>query len=208
MTAAAASPDGQRKPRLILIGGEAGEQAAPATVEELTAELYRVHGRPLLRFAQKLTLGDTQRAEDIVQETLLRAWRHPEVLRAGTEKIRPWLFTVARRIAIDMWRTRARGEELVDNQQADACDPADLITQAITALDVRAALATLSAEHRRVIVEMYYRSRSVAEAAENLGIPEGTVKSRTYYGMRALRRALHDLGYDGKESAIAAGRVS
>jgi RNA polymerase sigma-70 factor, ECF subfamily len=159
-------------------------------VPEPISEVWRTHGSALLRFAQKLTLGDRQRAEDIVQETLLRAWRHPEVLGTGRTPIRAWLFTVARRVAIDMWRVRARTEEIADGRQPDLPDPADCIEQTITALDVRAALATLSAPHRQVIIEMYYHNHSVAETAGLLGIPAGTVKSRAHYATRQLRRVL------------------
>jgi RNA polymerase sigma-70 factor (ECF subfamily) len=160
------------------------------TAPEPVSELWRTHGSALLRFAQKLTLGDRQRAEDIVQETLLRAWRHPEVLGSGQAPIRPWLFTVARRIAIDMWRTRGRAEEIPDSKQPDLPDPADCIEQVITGLDVRAALATLSRPHRQIIVEIYYHNHSVAETARILGIPPGTVKSRAHYATRQLRQAL------------------
>ena len=64
------------------------------------------------------------------------------------------------------------------------------IDQALTAMDVRAALAQLQPVHRRVLVEIYYLGRSVAEVAELLNIPEGTVKSRTYYGLRKLKQLL------------------
>jgi RNA polymerase sigma-70 factor, ECF subfamily len=162
----------------------------PASPTDPVSELWRTHGSALLRFAQKLTLGDRQRAEDIVQETLLRAWRHPEVLGTGRTPIRPWLFTVARRIAIDMWRARARTDEITDGTQPDLPDPTDCIERAITALDVRAALATLSPAHRQIITEIYYNNHSVAETAAILGIPPGTVKSRAHYATRQLRHAL------------------
>jgi RNA polymerase sigma-70 factor, ECF subfamily len=162
----------------------------PADAPEPVSELWRIHGRALQQFAQKLTLGDRQRAEDIVQETLLRAWRHPEILGSGRAPIRPWLFTVARRIAIDMWRARARTEEIADGKLPDLADPADCIERAIIGLDVRTALATLSRPHRQIIIEIYYHNRSVDETAAILGIPPGTVKSRAHYATRQLRRAL------------------
>ena len=178
----------------------APEQAAPATTraavaarvadEESIRAIWHEHGTALTRFALKLTLGDRPRAEDIVQETLVRAWRHPEVADGDPKAIRPWLFTVTRHVAIDMWRARSRVEEIMDGQPADRPDPAQPIEQAMTALDIRAALAQLSVEHREVIVGMYYQSQSVIELAERLGIPEGTVKSRAYYGLRQLKRVL------------------
>ncbi|HUZ26742.1 MAG TPA: sigma-70 family RNA polymerase sigma factor [Streptosporangiaceae bacterium] len=167
------------------------QAARTATADsQAISELWHVHGAALVRFALKLTLGDRQRAEDIVQETLLRAWRHPEVVGSGVQAIRPWLFTVTRHVAIDMWRARSRIEELADDRETDRPDPTERIEQAVTAMDVRAALAQLTLEHRQVIVEMYFRGRSVAEISQSLSIPVGTVKSRAYYGLRHLRRVL------------------
>lgn len=185
----AADPARESRPVLPPTPGEPG-QPAPSTMPEPVSELWRTHGSVLMRFAQKLTLGDRQRAEDIVQETLLRAWRHPEVLGAGRTPIRPWLFTVTRRVAIDMWRARARTEEIVNGKLPDKADPADYIERSITSLDVRAALASLSPAHRRIIIEIYYNNRSVAETARLLGVPPGTVKSRAHYATRQLRRVL------------------
>ncbi len=171
----------------------------PAALDGLASEIYRVHAPDLLRFARKLAPGDAQRAEDIVQETLLRAWRHPEMLGLGAERVRPWLFTVLRRVAIDMWRaSSSRGQKVFEELRVDVPDADDRVEQAVTAMDVRAVLATLSTEHRRVIFEMYYRNRSVAEIAEALGIPVGTVKSRAFYALHALRRAMRDSGYAGQ----------
>jgi len=162
---------------------------------EPVSELWADHGRALLRFACKLTLGDRHKAEDIVQETLLRAWRHPEITRTGPGPLRPWLFTIARRIAIDMWR-RTRPHDTPSHRQPgdpglpDLPDPTNAIDQAITALDVRAALAILTPAHRQVITELYFHSHSVAETAAIIGIPPGTVKSRAHYATRQLRQAL------------------
>jgi RNA polymerase sigma-70 factor (ECF subfamily) len=161
------------------------------TGDEALSQLWHEHGDVLRRFALKLTLGDWQRADEIVQETLLRAWRHPEIVGSGHTPIRSWLFTVTRHVAIDLWRARRRSEafeENFDDRNAELPDPAEVIEQAVDAVDVRAALAQLSPEHRVVITEMYFHDHTAAETAEILGIPLGTVKSRSYYALRALRQ--------------------
>ncbi len=163
----------------------------PRTDSESMKEVWRINGAALKRFALKLTLGDPHRAEDIVQETMLRAWRHPEIVEGHADTINSWLFTVSRRVSIDMWRARSRHNNyVVEEKLADSPSPIDCIDHAVTAMDVRAALAQLTPEHRQVIVESYYLGRTVAEIAAQNGIPEGTVKSRCYYGLRQLERLL------------------
>src|SRR5689334_20685261 len=143
--------------------------------------LYEQHAGPLFAYALRLTGGDRGRSEDIVQETLLRAWRHPQALDPERGPVRSWLFTVARNIAVDAHRARkARPTEVGD--EALAVVPAvDEIEQALDRWLIADALSTLSVEHRAVLVETYYRGRSVAEAAATLGVPAGTIKSRTFY---------------------------
>ena len=155
--------------------------------------LHDEHGAALWRYALRLTDGDSARAQDVVQETFIRAWRHPRSFDPERGSPRPWLYAVARRIVIDDSRSaRARHEavreQLPDPGVADA-------TQTVDDRDVvRQALARLSPEHRAVLRECYYRQRSVEEAAAILGIAPGTVKSRTHYAIRALRIALEELG--------------
>ncbi|AWT46738.1 MULTISPECIES: sigma-70 family RNA polymerase sigma factor [Streptomyces] len=163
------------------------------TAEHELAALQREHGRPLFALLLRLCDGDRQRAEDLVQETLVRAWQHPEALRADSfDSVRPWLMTVARRLAIDARRARqARPAEIGDavlDHAAPVC--ADHAERAAAALDVREAVKTLTPQHREVLVLVYFQGASVAEAAQTLGIPPGTVKSRAYYALRALRRVL------------------
>ncbi|MCK1822259.1 sigma-70 family RNA polymerase sigma factor [Streptomyces sp. XM83C] len=163
------------------------------TAEHELAALQREHGRPLFALLLRLCDGDRQRAEDLVQETLVRAWQHPEALRADAfDSVRPWLMTVARRLAIDARRARqARPAEVGDavlDTHAPVC--ADHADRAAAALDVREAVKTLTPHHREVLVLVYFQGASVAEAAQTLGIPPGTVKSRAYYALRALRRVL------------------
>ncbi|MEU1279735.1 sigma-70 family RNA polymerase sigma factor [Streptomyces sp. NPDC005805] len=165
--------------------------ATATTDERAMAELQREHGPALLSFLLGLTYGDQQRAEDLLQETLVRAWQHPEAFDAPYESMRPWLFTVGRRLAIDARRSRlARPAEIGDGVLATTPDPLDLTESAVAALDVRAAVGSLSPEHRAVLVQIYFHGLSVNEAAEVLGIPPGTVKSRSHYALRALARCL------------------
>ncbi|RAY11468.1 RNA polymerase subunit sigma [Actinomadura craniellae] len=164
----------------------------PTSDERLLRALYAEHGGALLGYALRLTGGDRQHAEDVVQETLLRAWRNPQAL-AG-RPVRPWLFTVARNLVVDAHRARqARPPETGDDALA-VLPVGDDIDRALESWTVAEALADLSGPHRAVLVETFYRGRSVAEAAQALGIPPGTVKSRTYYALRALKLALEERG--------------
>jgi RNA polymerase sigma-70 factor (ECF subfamily) len=168
--------------------------SSPTADEALMRALYDEHAGAVLSYALRLSSGDRQRAEDITQETFLRAWRHPEALAEERGSVRPWLFTVARNLAVDAHRARrARPTEVSDDALAVVPAP-DELDRALEAWQVADAIAALSPEHRAVLVETYYRGRSVAEAATVLGIPPGTVKSRSYYALRALRLALQERG--------------
>jgi RNA polymerase sigma-70 factor (ECF subfamily) len=160
---------------------------------DLLRALHDEHAHVLWAYVVRLTGGDRARAQDVVQETLLRAWRNPSVLDQSAGSARGWLFTVARRIVIDDWRTARSRSELVTDRVPER-SVADMTEQMVDRQLVTAALRTLSAEHRDVIMECYFRGSSVAEAAETLGIPPGTVKSRTHYALRALRLALEEMG--------------
>jgi RNA polymerase sigma-70 factor, ECF subfamily len=163
---------------------------------ELLRALHDQHAGALWFYALGLTNGDRYRAQDVVQETLLRAWRNPAVLERTGGSGRGWLFTVAKRIVIDEWRSAVRHPEvvtaLVPEQPVE-----DTVEQTVERQVVLAALRTLSTDHRRVLLECYFRGASVAEAAETLGVPPGTVKSRTHYALQALRRAIDDMGGAG-----------
>jgi RNA polymerase sigma-70 factor (ECF subfamily) len=166
-----------------------------AREEELVRALHAEHGSALLGYVTRIT-GDPQRAEDVVQETLLRAWRKADSLEGDASSLRSWLFAVAHNLAIDEHRARAARREEPDQDLPDAA-VAGQLDRALEASQITEALRSLSRDHREAIVETYFRGRSVAEAAEVLGVPAGTVKSRTYYGLRALRAALEERGWGG-----------
>lgn len=169
---------------------------APTLDEQLVRELYSEHAGPLLGYVLRLTGGDRQHAEDVVQETMLRAWRNPRAISPEHGSIRPWLLTVARNIVIDRVRARRARPHEVGEQSAAMLAVDDDIDWMLLAQSVSEALATLSAAHREVLVETYYKGQTVAAAAVTLGIPPGTVKSRTYYALRALKLALEERGID------------
>ena len=157
--------------------------------------LYDEHAAALWRYAMRLT-GDRARAEDVVQETLLRAWQHPEVTADTERPARPWLFTVARNMIIDEQRSpRVRREtgSLDTAPEPENAGP-DEVNAALDRLLLTDALAQLSPEHRAVIRRSYYLGWTTAQIAEDLQIAEGTVKSRLHYAVRALRLKLQEMG--------------
>jgi RNA polymerase sigma-70 factor (ECF subfamily) len=161
--------------------------------EQVLRLLHDEHAPALWGYAMRLTGGDTGRAQDAVQETLLRAWKHPEVMDTERGSPRPWLFTTLRNVLIDEWRARKVRPEVVTDDVPELASP-DHADAAVQSWLVADALRQLSQQHREVLLECYYRGCSVAQAAQRLGIPAGTVKSRTYYALRALRLALEERG--------------
>jgi RNA polymerase sigma-70 factor, ECF subfamily len=169
------------------------EKDSDATEEEaFLSELYAEHGTALKFFVMRLNAGDRHLAEDIMQETMLRAWRNIDSLRGSGRPLRPWLFTVARRLVIDAQRHRETlPHEVVYPSDSAADRSFDAGFEAVNTRDeVIRALKSLAPEQRELIVGIHYLGMSVAEVAQKLGIPPGTVKSRAYYTLQALRAQL------------------
>jgi RNA polymerase sigma-70 factor (ECF subfamily) len=161
--------------------------------EALVKALYSEHAAALWSFVVPLVGGDRVRAQDVVQETMLRAWRHPDVLDGMRGPVRPWLFTVARHIVIDEWR-RHRTDRDVPLELGTEPAEDDRTDTVLDTWIVGDALTRLSPDHRAVLEQCYFQGRTTAEAARVLGVPEGTVKSRAHYALRALRLALQEMG--------------
>jgi RNA polymerase sigma-70 factor (ECF subfamily) len=165
----------------------------PALLSSPVHDLYETHSAPLWRYVLRLT-GDPHQAHDVVQETLLRAWLHPEINEDTTRSPQAWLFTVARNIVVDDRRSARFRKEVVMPDNADtreqvAGEDADT---AVDRLMVRHALTQLSDHHRAVLWRSYYLGWTLARIAEDLQIAEGTVKSRLHYALRALRATLQE----------------
>jgi len=143
---------------------------------------------PLVGFVLPMVNGDFQAAEDVVQETMLRGWQHAGEL--SPEHAGSWLHTVARNVAISTYH-RPREVPFDEITSATAGDEADGVVDAVL---IASALNSLSPDQRRVVVELFYNRRPVAEVAAMLAIPEGTARSRCFYGLRALRKALEEQG--------------
>jgi RNA polymerase sigma-70 factor, ECF subfamily len=163
--------------------------------EELMTALYTAHYAVLLSFISRY-VQDRHKAEDLVQETLLRAWKHIDHLDTDEPgRTRSYLLTIARNVVTNAWRAEQRRPHLVADEAAVASVPsADNVDQLVEGWLVAEALERLSPDHQAVVKAMYYEGQSVADTAQKLSVPEGTVKSRAYYAVRALRTAFEEMG--------------
>ncbi len=157
--------------------------------------VYAAHGAELYRFAFR-SLGDRGLAEEAVQETFVRAWQAADRFDDALGSLRTWLFAIVRNVVIDLSRARAVRPTLATESTAtDLGDLTDDIDRVLTAWQVEEALRMLSDEHRSALVEVHYKGRSYGDVAVDLGVPVGTVKSRVYYALKAMRLALEELGW-------------
>ncbi len=162
---------------------------------------FLAHGAELYRFARR-SLGDAAAAEDVVQETFMRAWRARDRFDPELGTLRSWLFAITRRLVIDNARARrvrlsgplSDDDTLTSRDMGAGSD--DDLDRAMTIWQVEEAIMRLRPEHRQVLVDTYYRGRRAREIAQEVGVPEGTVRSRLFYALQSLRLNLDEMGWD------------
>ncbi len=128
------------RPRRARHRSDPTRTTSTAPDEELMRALYREHAGPLLAYVLRLVAGDRQRAEDVVQETLIRAWKNAGRLNRATGSVRPWLVTVARRIVIDAHRSRQARPREVDPSPLEVIPAEDEIDKALWLMTLSDAL--------------------------------------------------------------------
>lgn len=150
---------------------------------------YAEHGHALFGFAIN-ALRDRGVAEDCVQETFLRAWRARERFDAERASLRTWLFVIARNVIVDQVRSRARQPRVAPDDDLELV--ADAQPDTIERLRLHEALAKLGEAQREAVVSIHLIGVSYAELSEATGVPVATLRTRTFYGLRALRDDLDD----------------
>jgi RNA polymerase sigma-70 factor (ECF subfamily) len=165
-----------------------GDEAASITA------LYRVYRAPLMSFVLRLTGGDRQQAEDIVQETMVRAWREAARLDLALPSLMPWLTAVARRIVIDEHRRRRARPAMSGEDSHPELPVGDNTAETVLRVAVADAMRELTSSHRQVLHATILRDQTASQAAVALGIPVGTVKSRVHYALRVLGVVLEERG--------------
>jgi RNA polymerase sigma-70 factor (ECF subfamily) len=167
-------------------------QVAAGDRGEPLAELYRRYGRRVYGLGIHL-LRDRGLAEELVQETFVRLWRSSGRFDPGRGSVRTFVFTLARRAAVDLHRRRSSHSFATAwTDEAEALGGGEAFDELVLGLDVREALDSLSPKHRQVLELHFLGDMSQAQIAAYLRVPLGTVKTRTYYALRALREELEE----------------
>lgn len=165
--------------------------------EDAVRAAYAAHGDEIYRLALR-GLGDSGAAQDAVQETFLRAWRARDRYDATRASVRTWLYEIARNVVIDARRARTARPwlgDLADHQTLDRSSPPaeDDWESLMRSFLVEEALRRIGADHRRALEETYLADRPYAEVAAELGVPESTLRSRVFYGLKALRVVMEEM---------------
>jgi RNA polymerase sigma-70 factor, ECF subfamily len=157
---------------------------------------YDAFGGELYGMARR-ALNDDGLAEEAVQETFLRAWRAADRHDPHRSSLRTWLFAIARNVTIDLARARSVRPQRAGMEAARTRGAEDTAEESLRAWEIEEALRHIRPHHRHAIVETYYRDRPCAEVAAEAGVPVGTMRSRLYYGLKALRSVLEERGWAG-----------
>jgi RNA polymerase sigma-70 factor (ECF subfamily) len=157
---------------------------------------YDAHGAELYRFCHGM-LGDAGQAEDAVQETFVRAWRSRDRFDPAKASLRTWLFVIARNVAIDLHRRRAIRPAVVGKSVAVTGTVSDHADRVVVGMQLQQGLACLSPEQRFVVREIAVGGRSSVDVAQELGTSDGTVRSRLFYGLKAMRVAIEKREWSG-----------
>ncbi|MFD0783496.1 sigma-70 family RNA polymerase sigma factor [Micromonospora azadirachtae] len=167
------------------------QQSQSSDVERLR-QIFEERSGALLRFLRRINSDRPHIVEDLLQETMLKVWRHIGEVASRGDHIQPWLFTIARNVSADETRQRRRRpQEFSGDRDLQECpgsaDPMDLVVATESMLE---AYRNLSPERRSALVEVHLRSRSALDAAARLSVPVGTAKSRAFYAIDSLRAAV------------------
>ena len=181
-----------------LVCSERCPKCGPSWPMTMACEPSTPHTGPSSTGSRSRSLGDRGLAEEAVQETFVRAWQAANRFDDALGSLRTWLFAIIRNVVIDLSRARAVRPALAPDTSRDEIDLRTLddeIDRVLLAWQVEESLQKLSAEHRDALVEVHYKGRPYHDVAGELGVPVGTVKSRVYYGLKAMRLALEELGW-------------
>jgi RNA polymerase sigma-70 factor (ECF subfamily) len=166
----------------------------PAPDEQGLNDAFVAYRSELTGLARR-ALGSAHLAEDAVQETFIRAWHARHRFDASRGSLRTWLYSIERNLLVDMARSRQR-QEIRDARLGDGSQPiVDHVESAIASWQVEEAVRQLTAAHQTVIIEIYFRGRTSKEMADRLAVPEGTVRSRLFYALKALKLTLEEMGW-------------
>jgi len=154
-------------------------------------KLYSHYAKALHGYVEQFC-PDRASADDIVQETFIRAWRHLPQLSADDRPVGPWLFRVARNLLIDANRAARARPIAVPDQAAGEVGTDSGLDEVLDRQLVSAAIQHLSPAHQTVLVETFYRGGTMTTVARELGIPHGTARSRLHYALDAMRQQLQE----------------
>ena len=175
----------------MLTTGDTPRGDLPGDADAAVRQLYSQHAKALHGYVRRFC-PDPASADDIVQETFIRAWRHLPQLCSDDRPVRPWLFRVARNLLTDADRVARRRPATVPSEAGDDAEGDSGLEQVLDRHLVSGALRHLSPAHRIVLVETFYRGGTMATVARQLGIPDGTARSRLHYALQALRQYLQE----------------